>query len=245
MSALEDDGWGHVAPAAGARPQRGVSPEDTAAGSPPSRKRSRADTSGPLNQVRARLMERGVDGVDRKTSAPALVALLAQHGLITRATFPDPRYWKSGSGDQRNVSKFGLSEARRGWNAWLERGETAEQLARLQSSCVAAARRRRRLSATPARFVPRSTTSARLWRRARPPSSTPPSHSGLWCTTDCGRRGGARAPRASRGRCVTLTSSPVKLQSCTWRSAAALMTRLACCWWRCSTSITLLHCGTS
>ena len=136
MSALEEDGWGHVAPAAGARPQRGVSPEDTAAGSPPSRKRSRADTSGPLNQVRARLMERGVDGVDRKTSAPALVALLAQHGLITRATFPDPRYWKSGSGDQRNVSKFG------GGRRLYAVGTRGLSEARLQSSwrdCRAAA----------------------------------------------------------------------------------------------------------
>jgi hypothetical protein len=139
---MEEGGLAHVAPAAGAPPQGGVSPEDTAAGSPPNRKRSRTDTSAQLNEVRAGLMERGVDGVDKKTTAPALLALLAQHGLITRATFPDPRYWKSGSGDQRNVSKFGAPEAVRGWNAWLDRGETAEQLrgrcaAQEQASCHA------------------------------------------------------------------------------------------------------------
>lgn len=52
-----------------------------------------------------------MDGVDKKATAPALVALLVQHGLVTRATFPDPKYWKSGIGDQRNVSTFGGPEA--------------------------------------------------------------------------------------------------------------------------------------
>ena len=118
------------APVSAAQPGSGL-PGDGDGSPPVGNKRPRkAGAAAELTAVKAQLMERGVPGVDSRTSVPTLIQLLVQHGLANREAFPDAGYWKIGGGGQRNTSKFAGPEAARGWRVWLDKGETAEQQGR-------------------------------------------------------------------------------------------------------------------
>jgi len=115
------------APVSAAQPGSGL-PGDGDGSPPVGNKRPRKGAAAELTAVKAQLMERGVPGVDSRTSVPTLIQLLVQHGLANREAFPEAGYWKIGGGGQRNTSRFAGPEAARGWRVWLDKGETAEQL---------------------------------------------------------------------------------------------------------------------